>query len=151
MVSRGGAARGADQCHLFADGWESGRLRLQRRNHQRYGSATSAVSTLTVIAQLTDAYATNLLSLLPVGYWPLQETSAPAPANMETNYGTLGQLGNAYYAATDAATVAFGQPGALAGDTDASVSLQRQRCQSKQLCVCSPRFAGVDDSGPVHS
>ena len=86
-----------------------------------YGAVTSAVSTLTVIGPLTDSYATNLLSYGPVGYWPLQETSAPAPANLETNYGTLGRLGNAYYAATDAANVAFGQPGALAGDTDASV------------------------------
>jgi hypothetical protein len=68
------------------------------------------------------AYATNLLGLKPVGYWPLRESSAPAPANLETNYGWLGPVGNAYYAATDAVSVAFGQPGALAGDTNTSVA-----------------------------
>jgi hypothetical protein len=86
-----------------------------------YGSATSSVSTLTVIAQLTDSYATNVLAYGPVGYWPLQEISAPAPANMETNYGSLGKPGNAYYATTNASDVTFGQLGVLAGNTDAAV------------------------------
>jgi hypothetical protein len=58
-----------------------------------------------------------------VGYWPLQETNAPAPGNWETNYGTLGKLGNAYYACTNASGVAFAQPGALAGTMDPCVRL----------------------------
>jgi hypothetical protein len=59
-----------------------------------------------------------------VGYWPLQETNAPALANMETNYGSLGRLGNAYYANTNAAGIAFAQSGALtsSGDNDPAVN-----------------------------
>lgn len=89
-----------------------------------FGAVTSTVSTFTSIAQLSGyAFATNVLALNPVGYWPLQETDAQAPATIETNYGTLGALGNAYYAATNFDTVTFGQTGALAasGDTNPAV------------------------------
>jgi hypothetical protein len=84
------------------------------------GTFTSADSALTVVARTTNAYAATVLAYGPVGYWPLQETSAPAPANMETNLGTLGKLGNAYYAATNASNVTFGQGGVTA-DSDLSV------------------------------
>jgi hypothetical protein len=90
------------------------------------GAVTSAVSTLvgiTVPPALTDYYARQVLNYGPVGYWPLQETNAPAPGNWETNYGTLGKLGNAYYACTNAANVAFAQPGALAGSANPCVGL----------------------------
>jgi hypothetical protein len=86
----------------------------------------SATSLLTVVAVPTDPYATNILGLNPVGYWPLQETNAPAPVTMETNYGTLGSLGNAYYAmnAGPSPRVTFNQGGALtgSGDSDAAVA-----------------------------
>ena len=90
-----------------------------------YGAVTSVVSTVTVISipLLTDFYGRQVLSYGPVGYWPLQETNAPAPGNWETNYGTLGKLGNAYYACTNASGVAFAQPGALAGTMDPCVRL----------------------------
>ena len=68
-----------------------------------------------------DGYATTVLGYGPVGYWPLQETNAPAPANLETNYGSLGNLGNAYYATINATDVVFGVPGALAGSSDTAV------------------------------
>ncbi|HEX3626056.1 MAG TPA: glycosyl hydrolase family 79 C-terminal domain-containing protein, partial [Verrucomicrobiae bacterium] len=85
-----------------------------------YGAATSGVASVTSVAvpSLTDYYARQVLSYDPVGYWPLQETHAPAPGNWETNYGTLGSIGNAYYATTNAAGVLFDQAGALAGDVD---------------------------------
>jgi hypothetical protein len=86
-----------------------------------YGATTSSVSMFTPISQLTNPYATNLLASNPVGYWPLQETNPPAPANIETNYGTLGTLGNAFYAATNATNVHFAQAGALAGDSDTAI------------------------------
>jgi autotransporter-associated beta strand protein len=96
-----------------------------------YGAVTSVVSALTAVTPATNAYATNILGLHPVGYWPLQETNAPAAATMETNYGTLGALGNAYYVGTNAAAagvlggnVSFDQtPGALtaSGDDDPAV------------------------------
>jgi prepilin-type processing-associated H-X9-DG protein len=81
------------------------------------GAVTSLVSTLTVIGPLTNAYATNLLGYAPAGYWPLQETNAPAAATIETNYGLLGALGNAYYAITNATNVSFDLPGLLANDS----------------------------------
>ncbi len=86
--------------------------------------STGASSLLTVIAPPTDQYASSILALQPVGYWPLQETWSPAAATMETNYGTLGTLGTAYYAGTNAAAletggnVSFGIAGALAGSGD---------------------------------
>jgi len=88
-----------------------------------FGAVTSTVSTFTSVAQLSGyAYATNVLALNPAGYWPLQETNAPAPATMETNYGVLGALGNAYYAITNnPGPVQFGQNGAINGDTDPAV------------------------------
>ena len=44
------------------------------------------------------AYSNAIVALNPVGYWPMHETAAPAPADIETNYGSLGALGTAYYA-----------------------------------------------------
>jgi hypothetical protein len=87
-----------------------------------FGAVTSSVSTFTSIAPLSGyAYATNVLALNPAGYWPLQETNAQAPATIETNYGLLGRLGNAYYAITNNSTVVFNQSGAISGDTDPAV------------------------------
>lgn len=88
-----------------------------------FGAATSTVSTFASVPQLTNAYAAGILALNPAGYWPLQETNAPAAVTMETNYGTLGAVGNAYYAATNAADVTLEQPGALtaSGDNDPCV------------------------------
>jgi hypothetical protein len=42
-------------------------------------------------------YFQAVTNLHPVGYWPMHEVEAPAPGNIETNYGTLGALGNGYY------------------------------------------------------
>jgi prepilin-type processing-associated H-X9-DG protein len=42
-------------------------------------------------------YSNAVASLNPAGYWPMHETTAAAPGDVETNYGTLGVLGNAYY------------------------------------------------------
>lgn len=91
-----------------------------------YGAATSVLSTLTVVAQLTDPYATAVLGWHPVGYWPLQETSAPAGVTMETNYGTLGRVGDAYYAmnAGPSPRFAFAQGGALTRSGDANPAVQ---------------------------
>lgn len=92
----------------------------------QFGSVTSTVSTLTVVAAPNNAYSQAILALNPVGYWPLQETNAPAPVAEETNFGTLGRLGTAYYAVTNSggANLTFGQPGALTatGDNDPSVA-----------------------------
>jgi hypothetical protein len=87
------------------------------------GGVISTVSTMSAVPPSTDPYSTNILGLNPVGYWPLEETNAPGAANLETNYGTLGSLGTAYYAGTNTPGVTFGQGGALSatGDYDSSV------------------------------
>jgi hypothetical protein len=85
-----------------------------------YGAVTSVVSTLESVAQPTNAYASGVLSLNPAGYWPMHEVEAAAPGDIETNYGTLGALGTAYYPDWAANAGAFIRQvsGALAGDPD---------------------------------
>ena len=61
-----------------------------------YGATTSSVSTMTVSAWPPTAYAAAVRNYQPVGYWPLQETAAPAPATIETNLGSLGPIANAF-------------------------------------------------------
>lgn len=92
-----------------------------------YGSATSVVSALTVLPPIGNfAYATNILGLNPVGYWPMHETEAPAPGDTETNYGFLGLLGTGYYAdwvaPGGAGGITHNVPGALANNFDTAVA-----------------------------
>jgi len=47
-----------------------------------YGATTSSASTMTVLPLPITAYAAAVRACQPVGYWPLQETSAPAPARV---------------------------------------------------------------------
>src|ERR1700678_2800126 len=68
-------------------------------------------------SQAQSAYSNAVMSLNPVAYWPLQEKT-PAPRyDMETNYGSLGAVGNAYYASSQAVATNLG---AIAGDSDGS-------------------------------
>ena len=83
-----------------------------------YGAITSSVSILTILPQPSTAYAASIRALDPVGYWPLQETNAPAPVCLETNLGTLGPLGNAYYPNTNSPDITLGVPGAIVSDSD---------------------------------
>ncbi len=85
------------------------------------GTATSVVSTVTVVPMPVSAYATNILNLNPVGYWPMHEQEASAPGDIETNYGSLGVLGNGYYpdwAATPPVSILRQQSGPMAGNSD---------------------------------
>lgn len=88
-----------------------------------YGAVTSSVSTFTTTTQLTNAYAASILQFHPAGYWPMHESEAPAPGDIETNYGTLGPLGTAYYPdwAANYGGILRQQAGALAGDSDLAV------------------------------
>jgi hypothetical protein len=75
---------------------------------------------LPVPAKAQSAYSNAVMNLNPVAYWPLQETVQPPRADVETNYGSLGPVANAYYASTNA--VHGFTPGAIAGDTDPAVN-----------------------------
>jgi Concanavalin A-like lectin/glucanases superfamily/Immunoglobulin I-set domain len=91
------------------------------------GAATNKLVTLTVLPSPTAAYATNILNLNPVGYWPMQETTAPAPSDIETNFGFLGSVANAYYVDTQGSSpVNRGITGALAGDSDPAAGFTGQ-------------------------
>jgi|GEM_PF-1549569 len=98
-----------------------------------FGVTSNASVTLNVSAgptAPTNSYAQAILALNPSGYWPMHEIEPPKPAqqDIETNYGSLGVLGNAYYgdwqnvAVPGVAPVILHQePGALANDPDPSV------------------------------
>lgn len=66
-----------------------------------YGSVTSVISTFIVIPQPTTSLASAIRALNPVGYWPMHEVEAPAPGDIETNYGSLGNLANGYSSGLD--------------------------------------------------
>jgi hypothetical protein len=87
-----------------------------------YGTTTSSVSMVTILIQPTTAYATAIRNCNPAGYWPLQETNRPAPVMVETNLGTLGAIGDAYYPNTNSPDITLGVPGALAGDNDSAAA-----------------------------
>ena len=61
------------------------------------GTATSLTSTFNVVAAPNNGYASAILALHPIGYWPMHEVEAGVSGDIETNYGTLGHLADAYY------------------------------------------------------
>ena len=105
-----------------------------------FGAVTSSVSLFN--SRSTNSYAGVVLSLNPVGYWPLQETNPAAPVTIETNYGTLGVLGNAYYSFTNgpagqSGLVTLEESGAT-GDGDFECAVLRPK---HQLCPRAARHA----------
>ena len=87
-----------------------------------YSAATDELVTVTVLPW-PSLYSSNLITLDPVGYWPMHEEETPAQGDIETNYGTLGILGTGYYPdwAGNTAGIRRGVAGALADDTDTAV------------------------------
>lgn len=72
-------------------------------------------------------YFQAVTNLNPFGYWPMHEVEAPAPGDIETNYGTAGPLANGYYgdwyAPAPASPITHNfTPGAIFGDSDPCVS-----------------------------
>ncbi|MFO1499238.1 MAG: LamG-like jellyroll fold domain-containing protein [Verrucomicrobiota bacterium] len=83
----------------------------RRRIYFRSAFLTSTVLTLAVKCCTYAAdYQATVMQDHPIGYWRLGESSGAVATN-------LGSLGSAA-AGTASATVAFGQPGALVGDTN---------------------------------
>src|SRR5215813_11113887 len=68
-----------------------------------------------------SAFFQAVTNLSPAAYWPLQETAQPPTADVETNIGTLGAVGNAYYSSTN---FVRGIPGAIISDADPSVNFR---------------------------
>jgi hypothetical protein len=69
------------------------------------------------------SYSNAVTGLNASGYWPMHESAAAAPGDIETNYGTLGALGNGYYPDWSVNSGAFvrQKPGPLANGVDESV------------------------------
>ena len=122
-----------------------------------YGSATSVVSTLTMLPPIGNfAYATNILGLKPVGYWPMHEVEAPAPGDTETNYGSLGLLGTGFYADWAAPGVAGGiihnVPGALAENFDTAVAFPGEPAAGDFVnCMSIPHSSPLTTLNPPFS
>lgn len=95
-----------------------------------FGAATNAPVTVSIVTlpALNTPYASNVLALAPQGYWPMHEVEAPYPIqDIETNYGSLGSFGNAYFGdwqvieSFNPSPVIKQQPGALANDPNPSI------------------------------
>lgn len=101
------------------------------------GSATNVTTTLTVESlpsSLTgNAYSASILALNPSAYWPMHEVSPGVPGDTETNLGTLGIQGNAFYGDWDINFLLIsnypeifrGETGALANDPDPATRFNR--------------------------
>jgi prepilin-type processing-associated H-X9-DG protein len=72
-------------------------------------------------------YSNAVATLNPAGFWPMHEMTAAAPGDVETNYGTLGVLGNAYYPdwATNYGAFIRQAAGPLANGADQSVAFKQ--------------------------
>ncbi|MGH7954235.1 MAG: hypothetical protein ACREFE_20260, partial [Limisphaerales bacterium] len=65
-------------------------------------SAILILLTMTIqTASAQSLYSNAVMSLNPVAYWPLQETTQPPNYDVETNYGSFGSIANMYYASTN--------------------------------------------------
>jgi hypothetical protein len=82
--------------------------------HQRLLQIACGALLLAAFSARAD-YFNTVMSLRPVGYWPLNETTPPGPG--VTTATNLGSLGSAFNAAFQG-NVTFGVPGPLAGGTD---------------------------------
>jgi hypothetical protein len=74
-----------------------------------YGAVTSTVVSVGVYgAPPTSGYGSNIMAMNPppVGYWPLNETTAPPAPYIATNLGTAGSLLNGVYETYWSASVA---------------------------------------------
>ncbi|HEX3624426.1 MAG TPA: LamG-like jellyroll fold domain-containing protein [Verrucomicrobiae bacterium] len=122
-----------------------------------YGSATSVVSTLTVLPPIGNySYSTNILGMKPVGYWPMHEIESPAPGDTETNYGFLGLLGTGFYADWVAPGAAGGMthdvPGALANNFDTAVAFPGETAAGNFVnCMSIPHSAPQTTLNPPFS
>jgi prepilin-type processing-associated H-X9-DG protein len=97
--------------------------KMNAKSLNLFAMASAVLLTATVAQGQSLIYSNAVASLNPAGYWPMHEVEAPAPGDIETNYGTLGVLGNAYYPDYQVNVGAFlhQMPGALANDPSPSV------------------------------
>src|ERR1700749_3047322 len=93
---------------------------IMRKLVAKYSVSAIPVLFAAKMALAQSAYFQAVTNLNPVAYWPLQETTQPPVANVETNIGILGPDANAYY---ESANSQQGAPGAIASESDTAVSM----------------------------
>jgi hypothetical protein len=113
------------------------------------GSVSNVLTTLTVTtlpASLTagGTYSSNILALSPTAYWPMHEAAAAVRGDIETNLGTLGSLGTAYYADWDPLNTNLVEfvrnvPGAIVNDPDTALAVKRAPCSFLTVPHISPQ------------
>lgn len=81
------------------------------------------ILTSTQLRAQSLSYSNAITSLSPAGYWPMHEAEPAAQGDIETNYGTLGVLGNGYYPDYQINSGAFirQMPGPLVNGQDQSI------------------------------
>ncbi len=98
-------------------------------------AATAALLLATMRLPAQSAYSNAVASLNPAGYWPMHEVETAAQGDIETNYGSLGPLGEGFYPDWASATpgIKRGAPGILTNDDDRAVSFTRGGSPSANL------------------
>ncbi|MGH7940025.1 MAG: LamG-like jellyroll fold domain-containing protein, partial [Limisphaerales bacterium] len=79
-------------------------MNAKNLNSRNLFAVTATLMLTVAMAHAQSAFTNALMNLstAPVGYWPLQETTQPPAAYVETNLGGLGSDANAYYITTNA-------------------------------------------------
>ncbi|MGH7942632.1 MAG: LamG domain-containing protein, partial [Limisphaerales bacterium] len=100
---------------------------------------------LLAAAKGQSVYSNAVMSLNPAAYWPLQETTPPPAADIETNYGSLGPIADGYYASD--ANILKGFVGAIVGDSDAAVEFTNVN-QSFMIVPTTDNRVSLPAAGP---
>ncbi len=108
---------------------------MQTKSFNAFVAATVLSLCTTASRAQSLAYSNAIASLDPAGYWPMHEVAAAAGGDIETNYGTLGPLGEGFYPDWSSATpgIRRGAPGILTNDDDQAVSFTRGGSPSANL------------------
>lgn len=105
---------------------------------------------LTATAPLTSRadYQSTVLSFNPLAYYRLSETAPAPPANVATNYGSLGRVGTGYIVSLDPrATVTNGLPG-IVGSACRFVNVDGAGGQGYQTAIDVPWRPELNPNGP---
>ena len=83
-------------------------------------AAIALTAAFALSAQASNTYSNAVMTLNPVGYWPLTDSASPpgAVTPVTANTGSLGAAQNA----TPAGDIIFGYPGAIVGENDSADS-----------------------------
>jgi hypothetical protein len=106
-----------------------------------------AVSFMALLAAMPgmaqSGYFTAITNLNPAGYWPMHEVEVPGVGDIETNYGSLGPLGTAFYpdwATANGHIIQRQAPGALVDDNDTAVHFTQTKISGTAVSFTNGLF-----------